>query len=95
MRWVRRIAFAFATIVALLVTVWAAAALFFDLPVPALRTPGARSECQSGVCVAASVSARVVGRGAGRDGELAAGAFDRAEAAGQSRFSRHVSEWCK
>src|SRR5260370_35255977 len=39
MRWVRRIAFAFATIIALLVTVWAAAALHFDLPVPALRTP--------------------------------------------------------
>src|SRR5271168_1009694 len=37
---------------------------------------GARSECQPGVCVAASVSAGVVGRGA-RNGELAAGACDR------------------
>jgi Domain of unknown function (DUF4105) len=39
MRWVRRIAFALATIIALLFTVWAAAALYFDLPIPALRTP--------------------------------------------------------
>ena len=39
MRWVRRITFALARTVALLFTVWAAAALHFDLPVPPLRTP--------------------------------------------------------
>jgi hypothetical protein len=39
MRWVRRIASALATIVTLLFTVWAAAALHFDLPVSSLRTP--------------------------------------------------------
>jgi len=36
---VRKIAFVLATIVALLLTVWAAAALHFDLPVPRLRAP--------------------------------------------------------
>ena len=39
MRWLRRIGFALATIIAVLFTVWAAAALHFDLPVPPLRTP--------------------------------------------------------
>ena len=37
--WLRRIGFAFATIFALLFTAWAAAALYFDLPVSRLRTP--------------------------------------------------------
>jgi hypothetical protein len=41
MRWVGRIALALATVIALLFTVWAAAALDFDLPVPPLRTPAA------------------------------------------------------
>jgi len=36
-----RIAFALASIIALLFTIWAAAALYFDLPFPALRTPAA------------------------------------------------------
>jgi hypothetical protein len=39
--WLRRIAFALAIIVALLFTVWAAAALYFDSPFPLLRTPAA------------------------------------------------------
>jgi hypothetical protein len=39
MLWARRIGFALATIFALLFTVWAAAALHFDLPVSRLRTP--------------------------------------------------------
>jgi len=37
--WVRKIAFALVNIVALLFTAWAAAALYFDLPVSPLRTP--------------------------------------------------------
>ena len=37
----RRIAFALASIIALLFTMWAAAALYFDLPFPSLRTPAA------------------------------------------------------
>jgi hypothetical protein len=41
MRWLRKIAFAFISIIALLLTVWAAAALYFDWPFPALRTPAA------------------------------------------------------
>jgi len=39
--WPRRILFALAIIVALLLTGWAAAALYFDSPFPALRTPAA------------------------------------------------------
>jgi hypothetical protein len=39
--WLRRIVFAIAFIVALVLTVWSAAALFFDSPFPALRTPAA------------------------------------------------------
>ncbi|MGC1451211.1 MAG: DUF4105 domain-containing protein [Candidatus Sulfotelmatobacter sp.] len=41
MLWLRRIPFALAIVVALLFTVWAAAALYFDLPFPSLRTPAA------------------------------------------------------
>jgi len=37
----RRIAFAFANIIALLLTAWAAIGLYFDLPVSLLRTPAA------------------------------------------------------
>jgi hypothetical protein len=39
--WLRRIVLAVALIVALVLTVWSAAALFFDSPFPALRTPAA------------------------------------------------------
>jgi len=39
--WLRRIVFAVALIVALVLTIWSAAALFFDSPFPALRTPAA------------------------------------------------------
>jgi hypothetical protein len=39
MQWARRIAFALATIIAVLCTVWATAALLFDLPALPLRTP--------------------------------------------------------
>jgi Domain of unknown function (DUF4105) len=39
--WLRRIVFAIAILIALLLTVWSAAALFFDSPFPALRTPAA------------------------------------------------------
>jgi len=39
--WLRRIAFALAIIIALLLTVWAAAALYFDSPSPRLRAPAA------------------------------------------------------
>ena len=41
MLWLRRIVFAVALIVALVLTIWSAAALFFDSPFPALRTPAA------------------------------------------------------
>ena len=41
MRWLRRILFALAFIVALLVTLWAVGALYFDSPFPALRAPAA------------------------------------------------------
>lgn len=37
----RRIAFALASIIAFLFTLWAAAALYFDLPIPPLRAPAA------------------------------------------------------
>jgi Domain of unknown function (DUF4105) len=39
--WLRRIVFGFAIFVALLLTCWSAAALFFDSPFPALRAPAA------------------------------------------------------
>jgi hypothetical protein len=39
--WLRRIVFAIALIVAVVLTLWSAAALFFDSPYPALRTPAA------------------------------------------------------
>ena len=39
--WLRRIVFGVALIVALVLTIWSAAALFFDSPFPALRTPAA------------------------------------------------------
>jgi Domain of unknown function (DUF4105) len=39
--WLRRIAFGLAIVVALLFTMWAAAALYFDSPFPSLRTPAA------------------------------------------------------
>jgi len=39
--WLRRIVFAVALIVTLVLTVWSAAALFFDSSFPALRTPAA------------------------------------------------------
>jgi len=39
--WPRRILFAIAILIALLLTVWAAAALYFDSPFPALRTAAA------------------------------------------------------
>ena len=41
MLWLRRIVFAVPLIVALVLTIWSAAALFFDSPFPALRTPAA------------------------------------------------------
>ena len=41
MLWLRRIASALAIVIALLLTIWAAAALYFDLPFPPLRTPAA------------------------------------------------------
>ncbi len=41
MPWVRRTTFALATVVALLLTVWAASALYFDSPFPRLRAPAA------------------------------------------------------
>ncbi len=41
MVWLRRIAFTFIVIVALGLTAWSAAAIFFDSPFPHLRTPGA------------------------------------------------------
>ena len=41
MLWLRRIVFGFAIFVALLLTCWSAAALFFDSPFPALRAPAA------------------------------------------------------
>ena len=41
MLWLPRIVFAVALIVALVLTVWSAAALFFDSPFPSLRTPAA------------------------------------------------------
>ena len=41
MLWLRRIALGFAVFIALLLTVWSAAALFFDSPFPALRAPAA------------------------------------------------------
>jgi len=39
--WLRRIVFAITILIALLLTFWSAAALFFDSPFPALRTPAA------------------------------------------------------
>jgi len=39
--WLRRIFFAFVVFIALLLTFWSAAALYFDLPFPALRAPAA------------------------------------------------------
>jgi len=39
--WLRKIVFVFALIIALILTVWAAAALYFDSPFPALRAPAA------------------------------------------------------
>jgi hypothetical protein len=39
--WLRRIVLAFAFLVAILLTLWAAGALLFDSPFPALRTPAA------------------------------------------------------
>jgi Domain of unknown function (DUF4105) len=39
--WIRRTALAFATIVAILLTAWAASALYFDSPFPHLRAPAA------------------------------------------------------
>ncbi|HWZ80994.1 MAG TPA: DUF4105 domain-containing protein [Terriglobales bacterium] len=39
MRRIRIFAFAFSILVALLITVWAAAAIYFDLPFPSLRIP--------------------------------------------------------
>ena len=41
MLWLRRIFFAFVVFIALLLTFWSAAALYFDLPFPALRAPAA------------------------------------------------------
>ena len=41
MLWLRRIIFAIAIVIALFLTVWAAGALNFDSPFPALRTPAA------------------------------------------------------
>ncbi len=41
MLWLRRIAFGLAIVIALLLTVWAAAALYFDSPFPPLRIPAA------------------------------------------------------
>jgi Domain of unknown function (DUF4105) len=41
MQWLLRVVLALATIVALLVTVWAAAAIYFDSPIGSLRTPAA------------------------------------------------------
>ena len=37
MRWLRKLVLGLLTIIAVLLTVWAAAALFFDSPYPALR----------------------------------------------------------
>src|SRR4051794_7746333 len=37
--WLRRIVFLFAFVIALLLTVWSAGALYFDSPFPALRVP--------------------------------------------------------
>jgi len=39
--WLRRIVFAIALILAVVLTIWSAAALFFDSPFPALRAPAA------------------------------------------------------
>ena len=41
MRWVRRIVFALAVLIAVALTVWAAAAVYFDSPLGFLRTPAA------------------------------------------------------
>jgi len=41
MLWLRRIAFALAIVAAILITVWATAALYFDSPFPILRAPAA------------------------------------------------------
>lgn len=41
MRWLRRIVFAIALIIAFVLTIWSAAALLFDSPFPVLRTPTA------------------------------------------------------
>ncbi|MFZ0707070.1 MAG: hypothetical protein WAM71_15805, partial [Candidatus Korobacteraceae bacterium] len=37
MRWLRKLVLVLLTIIAVLLTVWAAAALFFDSPYPAMR----------------------------------------------------------
>jgi hypothetical protein len=39
--WLRRIVFALAVFIALLLTLWSAAALYFDSPIPAMRAPAA------------------------------------------------------
>jgi Domain of unknown function (DUF4105) len=39
--WLRRIVFGFVIFIAILLTIWSAAAIFFDSPFPALRAPGA------------------------------------------------------
>ena len=41
MLWLRRIAFAIAIVIAVIATVWSAAALYFDSPFPLLRAPAA------------------------------------------------------
>ncbi len=41
LQWLRRIVFALAIVIALMVTVWSAAALYFDSPFPPLRAPAA------------------------------------------------------
>jgi ABC-type nitrate/sulfonate/bicarbonate transport system permease component len=41
LHWLRRIVFAIALIIALVLTIWSAAALLFESPFPVLRTPAA------------------------------------------------------